>query len=314
MELRHLRYFLSAGEHLQFGRAARALGVRQPTISRQVRALEDQLGVSLFDRHPRGIRLTYAGRALFTDAQRIITDLDRAEQRALRAGRAEIGTLRIAFYSSLVGGNLTGLLREHRSRWPEVDLVLVEADPVHQLSLLAERRIDLAVLAAEDAHRHPDLESAAWWTERVFVALPEGHALTGRSSVSWVDLRDETFVVRAYETGPVIYNWLARRVAPNRLLPKIQQQDISREGLLGLVEAGFGLTIVSEPATLLGVPGVIYRPITDDNAQIGIRAAWLRENINPVLRRFLSFVPQWLKRHPVEHRASQPPRRSTVRG
>lgn len=211
--------------------------------------------------------------------------------------------LRIAFYSSLAGGRLASLLHAYRIRWPEVELVLVEADPVHQVSLLTEGRVDLAVLAATDADRYPDLESARWWMEPIFVALPEDHPLAGRSSVSWIDLRQETFVVRAYETGPVIYNWLAQRLDPDDLLPKIEQQEVSREGLLGLVEAGFGVTVVSEPATRIGIPHVVYRPITDDNAAIGISAAWLRENVNPVLLRFLSFVSEQLKAYPAVHPA-----------
>lgn len=298
LDVRQLRYFLSAAEHLQFGRAARALGVQQPTVSRHVGELEDRLGVRLFDRHPRGIHLTAAGRALANDGQRIVSDLERAARRALRAGRAEIGVLRVAFYSSLAGGRLAQLLHAHRSRWPEVELVLIETDPVQQAGLLIEGQIDLAVVAAAGDHHFPELEVVHWWNERVFAALPEKHPLSERGSLTWADLRQETFVVRAYETGPVIYNWLAQRLDPDDCLPNIQQQEVSREGLLGLVEAGFGLTVVSEPATRIGIPRVVYRPITNENATIAVRGAWLRENINPVLMRFLSFVREELKKRP----------------
>jgi len=301
--IRHLRYFLSAAEHLQFGRAARALGVRQPTVSRQVCELEDRLGVLLFERHPRGIHLTAAGRTFAADAQRIMSELERATSRAARAGRAEIGVLRIAFYSSLAGGRLPELLGEHRQRWPKVELGLIEADPVQQLKLLAERRIDLAVVAAEQPAQHSDFETAWWWKEPVFVALRGDHELADGASLTWAELREETFLVRAYETGPVIYNWLAPRLAPSELMPNIQQQDVSREGLLGMVRAGFGVTIVSEPATKLGVPDVVFRPVADDNAFIGITAAWMRENANPALRRFLSFVREQLRERSPERQA-----------
>jgi DNA-binding transcriptional LysR family regulator len=260
--------------------------------------------VRLFDRHPRGIHLTAAGRVLAKDAQRILLDVERAESRALRAGQAEIGVLRIAFYSSLAGGRLTTLLQAHRLRWPEVELVLIEADPVHQVGLLNEGQADLAVIAAAGDHHFPQFEILQWWTERMFVALPEDHPLAALSSLQWGDLRQETFVIRAYEAGPVIYNWLAQRLDPDDCLPNIQQQEVSREGLLGLVEAGFGLTVVSEPATRIGIPGVVYRPIADDNATIAIRGAWLRENVNPVLCRFRSFVREQLKASPPGRPAS----------
>ena len=108
------------------------------------------------------------------------------------------------------------------------------------------------------------------------------------ATLTWAELRDEVFVVRAYGSGPVIYAWLAGKLDPGGFAPNIRQHDISRECLLGLVSAGYGLTVVAESATALVVPGVVYRRVTDADATMSVSMAWLNENENPALGRFLS--------------------------
>ena len=112
--------------------------------------------------------------------------------------------------------------------------------------------------------------------------------MAASAALTWAELRDETFLVRAYGSGPVIYAWLAGKLDPGGFAPKIHQHDISRECLLGLVSAGYGLTVVAESATALVIPKVVYRPISDEDAMMSVRMAWLNENENPALGRFLS--------------------------
>ncbi len=112
--------------------------------------------------------------------------------------------------------------------------------------------------------------------------------MAASATLTWAELRGEMFVVRAYGSGPVIYAWLAGKLDPGGFAPNIHQHDISRECLLGLVSAGYGLTVVAESATALVVPGVVYRPVTDADATMSVRMAWLNENENPALGRFLS--------------------------
>lgn len=161
-----------------------------------------------------------------------------------------------------------------------------EAAPADQLIALRQHRIDVAFLSA--ASEATGAESEPLWEERISVALPEKHPLAARETLTWAQIRSEAFIVRAYESGPVIYAWLAGKLHPEGFAPNIRQHDVCRESLLGLVGAGYGLTVVSGSATAMMIPGVTFRPITDDDAVVTIRMAWMKDNENPALGRFLS--------------------------
>lgn len=296
MELRQLRYFLAVAETLSFTRAAVALGVRQPTVSRHVRALEDTLGVSFFERVRDGVRLTAAGYTFLRDARRIVFEARRAADNAARAGRAEVGCLTLGFFTSLASGRLHDILAAHRRAWPEVAFTFVEGPPTDLLSGLRDRRLDLAVLAgAIDA---PELALLPLWTDRIYAALPKDHALATRSAVRWETLAELPLLLRTWESGAAAYDFLIGRLAPGRRLPLASQHLAGRESLVGLVAAGFGVTLVAEPATAVSYPGVVFRSIAEADAVLPISVAWRRENDNPALQRFISFVRDQPQRAP----------------
>jgi len=177
-------------------------------------------------------------------------------------------------------------LAEHQVRFPRVEFGFMEAAPVDQLVALRQHRADVAFLAA--VSEAPGAESEHLWDERISIALPEGHPLGVQEALTWADLRGEAFLVRAYGSGPVIYAWLAGKLHPDGYAPNIRQYDVSRESLLGLVSAGYGLTVVAGSATGLAIPGVAFRPVKDDDAIVAVRMAWINGNENPALGPFLS--------------------------
>lgn len=277
---------LLVAEHLSFRQAAEQLGVRPSAVSRRVRALEDQLGITLFERHSAGVRPTIAGQLFFERARWSLAQLDYASRDATRIERGEAGVLGVSFYSSLASGLLHRIFSEYRIRAPDLDLSFVEGPSADQLAALRRHCVDVAFLTAVE--NAPGAESEHLWDESVYVGLPEQHPLAACESLSWVDLREYAFVVRAYGSGPVMYTWLAARLSGGGYAPNISQHDVCRESLLGLVGAGYALTVVSQSATALHVPGVVFRPISDNNATMSVRMAWLRGNQNPALGRFLS--------------------------
>lgn len=291
IDVRRLRYFVMVAEAQSFRGAARAMGLHLPTLSRGVRQLEDDLGVSLLERHREGVRLTTAGRAFLRDAHRALFELDRAVAGAQRAGRAEVGQLALGFFTSLVSGRLHDLLAGYHRSWPDVAISVFEGPYLDQVAALHERRLDLAIYAGEA--RSPLLDTLDLWSERVFAALPDAHPLAAHEGIAWRSLTEETVLVRSWESGPVVRDFLVARLAPRGLLPRIVQHAASRENLLGLVRAGFGVSVVAEPATAARYPGIVFRPILEPDAVLPIKAAWLPRNDNPVLRRFLSL----LRRH-----------------
>lgn len=289
-DLRSLRYAVTVAEHLSFRRAANAVGIRQSALSRQIRRLEETIGISLFERHSGGLRPTHAGRAFVQDARYILMLLDRALDRADRDGRAETGVLTLGFFPSVVSGKLKDVLHRFRSRSPDVLLETMEGSPVDQLVWLRARRIDAGILAG--GYEAPDLECLPLWEERIFVAIPQDHRLAEASTVEWRDLRRERWLVRTFESGAVVYNFLIGRLARDGHFPATSMHLTSRENILGLVGAGYGVTIVPETLTGMPYPGIVFRPIEDEGALLPISAAWVARNENPALSRFIRLLRQ----------------------
>jgi DNA-binding transcriptional LysR family regulator len=294
-DLQSLRYVVTVAEHLSFRRAAEAVGIRQSAVSRRVRKLEETIGASLFERHSGGLRLTHAGRTFIRDARYILTLLDQAIDRPDRDGRAETGLLTLGFFPSLVSGRLWDTLRQFHRHSPGILLETIEGSPVDQLEWLRARRIDAGMLAG--GYEAPDLERLTLWEERIFAALPEDHELAGAEAVEWQDLRRENLLVRTFESGAIVYNFVVGRIAVGGHFPTTTLHLASRENILGLVGAGFGVTIVPETLTGVAYPGVVFRPVAGDDALLPISAAWRAANDNPALHRFLSLLRQVREGH-----------------
>lgn len=299
MQMRNLRTFVAVAETLSFRQGAAMLGVRQPTVSRQVRDLEDALGVDLFERHPgEGVRLTPAGRDFRPKALRVLADFDRACAEAGQAGRAETGILSIAFTASLAGGRLHDLLGAFHRNHPDLGLRLTEGNATDQLVALKDRAVDIGFIAGSFAA--PGVECETVWLERSHAVLPVGHPLAEAIFVGWNDIRQEIFLVRAYPSGQGIESWLARQLSVDGTTPHIVPHAVSRENLIGMVAAGFGITVVCESATAASYPGVVFRPIRDDGAALPIMMAWLPENPNPALRRIIAQARDMARGRPVQ--------------
>lgn len=288
MNLISLRWALRAAEYSNFRAAAKSLGVGQAALSRRVRSVEDEIGVSLFERHRDGVSVTIAGRAFLARVRATLDDLDYAAEAARAAGRAETGVLRIGLYHSLSSGRLRTLLADYRAKWSDVRLAFREVDSSEQMAALRERRLDIGFLVAVD--ETPGLEGERLWNEPAFAAMAEAHPLAAERAVTWDDLRTQEFVMRTHSIGLVAFGWLAERLKPGGVPANIRLHDVSRETLLGLVGAGFGMTVVTESAAGMTVPGVAYRPIEGLDAMIPIRMAWPADADNPALRRFVSHV------------------------
>ncbi len=177
MELRHLRYFVAVAETGHMTRAAARLGIQQPPLSQQIRALEAALGTALFRRHPKGVALTDAGRLLLAEAQRILADVAALEARMARAAQGLRGTLSMGFTSSAAAHAFTpDTLRACRERYPDIELVLSEHNAAEITEAVASRRLHCGFLRVPVA-RPPGVLFETLLTEPVVVALPIGHRL-----------------------------------------------------------------------------------------------------------------------------------------
>ena len=281
-----VQYAIVVSEHFSIRGAAAQLNLQPSAVSRRLSALEEQIGITLFERRKSGAQPTSAGRRFLDRARWALVELDQAARSAAGEQKEQVGALGIAFYPSLASGFLHQILAEHRARFPVLDFTFREGASADQLAALRQHQIDVAFLVAVDDAS--GLPSEHLWDERIYIAAPAVHAVASREVLTWAELCSEAFVVRAYGSGPFVYAWLAGKLHPGGYAPNIRQHDICRESLLGLVSTGYGLTVVAESATAIVIPGVVYRPLVDDDATVSVRMAWLNGNENPALGPFLS--------------------------
>jgi DNA-binding transcriptional LysR family regulator len=242
VQLRHLSYFVAVAEERSFTRAADLLGVSQPTLSKQVRALENALGTSLLVRDRAGIELTSAGEALLPHAQRILIEADNAirsvhEVASLRRGRVRMGAT-----PSMIEGLLAPVLTRFRAEHPQIDLELHEAGSRDLTAELSSGRIDLALLIVPLAARIPELETSVVYTERLVLASPAGADMPDRMDVA--DLVDLPLVM--FREGYDLRDVTLRACQAAGFEPRLAVEGGEMGSVLRFVESGLGHAVVPD--------------------------------------------------------------------
>lgn len=267
--------------------AAREARRTVSAVSRSIRALEDGLGVSLFERRPSGVKLTAAGDEFLVEATRVLGGLQSAVLRAREAGSAATGRLVIGTYFSASIGRFREALMRFVEQNQGVEIWLREGSRDELLLTLRRGEVDLALLLGP--MDEAALDRLALWQEAGMVALPERHPLADADFIRWRDLVDETFIVTSRGSGP------EARITVQGLLPpgttaRFAAHDVSREGMFNLVGAGFGVAVLAESASGASYPGVVFRPVGDETGPTMVEAAayWDPKRDNPALRRFLA--------------------------
>ncbi|MFH0519686.1 LysR family transcriptional regulator [Streptomyces sp. M41] len=261
VHVRELRYFVTVAEELHFTRAAERLYVSQPALSKQVRALERQLGVELFRRAPQGVTLTEAGTALLPHARQVLAAWSQGAAAMEAARAAARGTLVVGMSTSPGRG---GLLPAIRSRFtaahPDAVLRLRQVSWEDPTAGLADGDTDVAFVWLP----LPDADRYAWTVvaeEPRLVALPEGHPLASRPEIDFTDLLDEPFLALPAEAGPLREHWLALAERGGRE-PRVGADVASTEETYEALVAGLGVCLVAAGnAPLITLGGVVTRPV-----------------------------------------------------
>lgn len=267
MELRHLRYFLTVASTGSVTRAAEQLGIQQPPLSQQLKALEAELGVTLFERLPRGVALTPAGTALHADAVELFARIDQMRARMQRMARGDEGSLAIGFTSSAAAHRLTPeVLRASRRRFPHVALSLTECNAAEAIEKLADGTLNAALLRAPVLHPE-GVRFDLLLEEEMVIALPLDHPLLRRRAmrgehagapVSLAALANDPFILVRRPGAPGMYGDLLRECETLGFTPRIGSEVGRMLTNLNLVAAGAGVSVV--PASMAGLNrhGVAY--------------------------------------------------------
>jgi DNA-binding transcriptional LysR family regulator len=290
MELRHLRYFVAIGEEQHYGRAASRLCVAQPALSRQIQDLEDELGFKLFERLPRGVKLSTAGKLFLEDARRILRDVNEAAARADRVARGRSGTLRVGFTENT---SWQGVVPESFRRFwelrPDAELQLQPAGSLEQLDALRSGRLD-AGFVFNMPKTDPELELLPVAVQYIELAALRRHPLTKLKKVRLRDLTEARFVWFPRRESPALYDLLMHECFRGGLKsPRIVQEGLNEATILSLVATGL-VGWVLGTARWRCPKSVVIMSVADLNVPLPLSLAWRRDNTSPLLANFIAEV------------------------
>jgi DNA-binding transcriptional LysR family regulator len=289
-ELWQLRYFLAVAEQLHFGRAAAALHISQPPLSRAIRGLEQRLGVVLFARSRRRVELTPEGTRLLGEARRMLGQLERTVQEVRGMARGEEGRLRIGFVSLADYGVLPGLLKAFKLARPGIALALREMLSPEQAAALAAGELDFGLLLPPVSGAEP-LEHIVVQRERFVAALPSSHRLaSGKGKLAVSALAGEPFVMVPRDIAPGLYDIVSGLAAGAGISFNVAQEAIQMQTVVSLVSSGLGVAIVPGCIANLGRRGVVYRENTDRHPRHDLWLAWPRGGLGTAARDFLALA------------------------
>ena len=265
MDLRHLRYFITVAEEVHFGRAARRLGMSQPPLSQQIRALEDELGTRLFDRTSRRVALTEAGRLFLPEARKVLVQADHAAQVVRRTQSGHLGRLALGFTASApFVPQIADALYDFRRNHPQVALKVHEFGRDDQVALIERGDLDIGIIRGVARPTLPDGLTATWLLEEeMLLALRQDDPLAQRAADPTIaDLAHVPFVLYATASSADFNDHFYTLCDQAGFKPDVAIEVGSFATLLGLVAAGFGATILARSLSRLNMDKLILRPLS----------------------------------------------------
>jgi DNA-binding transcriptional LysR family regulator len=288
--IRHFPVFLAAAEEEHFHRAARRLGIAQSAVSRRIGLLEADLGgVQLFERLPKGVKLTPAGKTFLKDVQAIMAQVEKARRRAAESARGAAEVLNVGYNQAVPRHRfLAEAFRRFRAERRGAALKLHPTDAATQIAALASGELDAAFLygIADDA----DFEGIDIFLEDFLLALPAGHRLADAPQIQLQDLANEDFIWFRRSPGLSLHDLLLEACARLGFEPRIALEGYNSETVFQFVASGMGVGFV--PASQLGAEpaGVALRPVAGFSAPYLLRLVWRRGAASPLLDAFIAVV------------------------
>jgi DNA-binding transcriptional LysR family regulator len=298
MDLRYLRSFVAVAEELSFCRAAKRLHISQPPLSRQIAALEAELGVRLLERGRfRRVSLTDAGKSFLTDARLALASATAARGRAQDAARDARGQLKLGNMAGLSTRVLPHLLHAFRKQSPEVEVSLVEMNRPQQLTALRERRIHAGIFPDLGAPLDRHFQSMPLYSCPMVAVFPSDHALAreAKDSIKVNRLAGQTLVIASPETSPGYIERLNNLCVSAKFTPTATHAVEGAANVLCMVSAGYGVAILPEVVATSFMQDCRTRPLRAPVPPFRLKLLWLRDAGSPLLQNFLVIARQWAR-------------------
>jgi DNA-binding transcriptional LysR family regulator len=288
MELRQLRYFITVAEVLHFGRAAEALHLSQPALSKQIQALEDSLGVQLLERTKHWVRLTIAGQKFLETAHRILQEVEQGIQATRQIADGEMGRLKIGFTEATLFSLAPDIIKTYREHYPQVELIVTSGGTEAHVEALRTHQIDVGFVYLPI--REPSLAIRPLFEEAYVAALPASHRLTRQKQIALSSLTNEPLIFYPRSLAPVLYANFIKSCEQAGFVPNVVQEAELAQTRLGLAAAGVGITFVLSKMQSLNAKGVVYRPIIGEFPTLKLALAWRQDESSPVVHEFLKYL------------------------
>jgi DNA-binding transcriptional LysR family regulator len=289
MEHRQIRSFLSIAETLHFGRSAKLIHLSQPALSLQIRALEEELGVQLFERNRRKTTLTAAGLAFRDEAVAALSQLDQAIRRARLAADGKLGLLRIGFVSTAASEIVPNIIRQFREANPEVECSLRNILTADQVQALESGALDIGFLRLPVGD-HPALDVVTVHREPFVLVVPASHKLAKRKRVRLREVSGENFVMYERAYAPGFHDRIFGMLRDAGIVPSVSQTAAEIPTLIALVDSRMGIAILPASAIKYSSASVIACEIVDQTAMSEIGIAVSKPVRAAVVENFRSFA------------------------
>lgn len=291
MELRQLRQIVMLAETLNFTRAAERLHMAQPPLSASIRKLEEELGVTLFDRLPGGLRLTSIGTLVLQDARLALFHADQVRRTAKEGATGTTGLVRLGFTGSTTYEAVPKVLQAFRTEFPGVAIDILESTTSELLRRIESQSLDVALVA------YPVLEGttaevALLKPGKMVVAVRVDSPLAERESISLADLDNQPFIIHSRTQAPHMHSIVLHAFQQVGVQPRVVQQAVQVSSMLGLVEGGMGIALVSASVAGHVSRQVKLLPLVGPGSEfsVGMGIATLPGAVTPATRNFVALA------------------------
>ena len=290
MELRHLRYFCAVAEHRGFSSSARVLHVSQSAISEQISDLEREIGVSLLVRGQQKVRLTEPGEVFLVEAKKVLAAADHAVDMVQRSARGESGTLKIGFFVSGTSPDVPAIIKHFRSLHPGVGVSVHDMLPGSQTKALIDGHIDVGFTRPLETPFDQLLRSELLYSDPMMAVFPQDHPRAEGGPVNLKSLARERFVLVEQKSSPSLFGKILALCSQAGFSPHIAATATAWASVTMLVEVGEGIAILPGNVQQAASKNLVFRPLTNRGAEIGLVMAWSEERESPVLKAFLGLA------------------------
>ena len=289
--LRHLWLFQAVAEERHFGRAAQRLGMSQPPLTEQIKALEQALGTTLFARDRRGVRLTATGAAILPAVRNFIDQAGRLELAVREAVAGRTGTLTIGAINAALVEDIPPLVAALRAAHPGLTVAIREIDSVEAVPALEAGDIDLAFARLEGV-LGPTIQSRPVAQDKLAVVLPEGHRLTTMPEIPLAMLAQEDFAMFARRSSPVYFDRVLAACQDGGFSPRILHEVRSVTSQIAFVGCGQGIALVPSRSERLAPSSVVFRSLKERVEIVVTALVWSTAHHNPLVDAVLELIEQ----------------------